>query len=493
MIPRSVRILAIPVLMTLASADESHASTVATPSRFTIVQGNVDAVMLSEFDIVYACGGLQIDSIVRRSPGADPADHTPSSSATVFWSAFQPKIDSATAATCINIRHERSIDPIPRIESYQTLPGGGSFSIPVAFPVDPDSIFECHDGLCSHQDAGIVRNSLDPSRCLDGMAAPAPSADSALSWLRGRLAQASGIYLLQRVFQPRLDISVACNPDIINQTSVGASGAARSLTSGTLEETRLRFVGDTWTEAGSLAPVGDRWSDPAISVDLALPSGSNAGDYFSPETLLFRVEDLRASPMVGPMVGFSYPSGIKTYQYRGWDSLRVCPNTTWSLRPSLIGDSLRLRGPSVRLSNDGCARPGVDVFADKYSRWLFAPSEDGLWVDAFRHGTSLGYGSSWPVVDDSVMVAGWRVPLSEVRSVAGLRKESPRAAFRAMVRSGRLEVDLPSASRVEVLAPSGRTIASGDQPAGGSVLALGGVHGLILVRANSQVVRILAP
>jgi hypothetical protein len=487
MTPRSISFLASVSLIGLVCATPGQGSSLALPSGFTVLQGDYDAVLVSEFALGNGCADIQVDSIARRSPAAGVGGGL-SSSATLYWTAFEPKLDSASAAACQSVRRLRRTDPIPRIEYYPVISGGTSTFFPVVLRVDPDSVFECRDGSCSHVSTGIVHNVPDPSTCVIGAIAPLPSADSALSWLRGRLASAPSIYLLQR--PPYVTLRQQC-AIYVDDTSVAAP---RAFAGGfTFQETRLQYVADSWTPGGRLPIVGDRWADTAISNDLALPLSANAGDYFSPETLHLYVQALRAPAPADPPTTFAYPTGIKTYQYRGWDSTWTCPDGVWNRRASLIGDSLKLEGPSVRLSNDGCARPGIDVFADKYDRWLFAPSGTGSLVDEFRHGSSLGYGNSWPISDDTVWVAGRGVPLTRVLAATSILPSAPRPSLHAAVRSGVLELDLPFAASVVLVTPAGRRVESREFPAGHAALALGGYRGLLLVRAGLQQARILAP
>jgi hypothetical protein len=492
MIPRSPSALMLFASIGLLFAPPGRALPTATPESFTVVQGDVDAVLVSEFGLANGCAEIQVDSIGRRSPTAPGS--VLSSAATLYWTAIEPKLDSATGALCQNVRRLRRTDPIPLVQYYPTIPGGTSTVLPMVLRVDPDSVFGCHDGSCSRIMTGIVRNFVDAETCLYGLAAPAPSADSALSWLLDRLATAPAIYLLQRPIQFHLlKYCPSDRPITVWDSGISAAPRAMSTAYGP-QESRLRFVGDSWTDWGTLAPVGERWFDSVITGDLALHRSANAGDCFSPETLQFSVQALRAPLLVDPPAKFAYPSGIKTYQYRGWDSTWTCPDGGWSRKASLIGDSLRLEGVSVRLSNDGCGRRGVDVYADKYSRWLFSPPGSGSFVDEFRHGSSAENGASWPVDDDNnIHVRGWAIPLATVRAVASIHSSGHRSSFRAIVRSGALELDLPAASRVDLLDPAGRRLSASDLPAGKASLALGGYHGLLLVQAGVQMARILVP
>jgi hypothetical protein len=488
MTPRSNSTLAIVALIGLVCATPDQGASVAVPSGFTVLQGgDYDDVLISEFALRNGCVDVQIDSLARRSPSAAGAGSNLSSSATLYWSAFEPTLDSAGAAACRNVRRLRRTDIIPRAE----YGGGLSDDFAVILAVNPDSIFECHDGSCSHVATGIVRNAIDYTKCLVGMAAPAPSADSALAWLRGRLASAPSIYLLQR--PPIVQIMTPCADPVQTVVYTEHLAAPRALSTTGAFQGRLQVVGNSWTAWGDLAAVGERWSDTVITSDLALHQSANAGDYFSPETLHFSVQALRAPAMVDPPATFAYPTGIKTYQYRGWDSTWTCPDGVWNRRASSIGDSLKLEGVSVRLSNDGCARPGIDVFADKNDRWIFAPSGSGSLVDEFRHGSSLGYGNSWPISQDTVWVAGWGIPLAKVQAITSIQPIAPRSTFRAVVHSGALELTLPSAITVDLVTPAGRRIDSRQLPAGISSVALGSYRGLLIVRAGGQIAQILAP
>ena len=438
MMPRSAfSFLAFPALVGLLGATPIQALPYVTPKEFTIVQGDVDAVLVSEFALGNGCAEVLVDSIVRRSPTLLGSR----SSATVYWTYSEPKLDSASAVPCQNVRRQRRVDSIPRIEFYPVLPEAAIPFLPTVVRVDPDSVFECLGGSCARVATGIVQNSLDYSRCLDGMAAPAPSADSALSWLRRRLSGAQTIYSLQ---QMPVNFQVPpCFLPLFPVEKTGMGTGARALsTGGILRETRLQIIHNSWMDWVELFPVGERWGDTSITNDLALHRSANAGDYFSPETLRFSVQALRAPVLADPPTIFAYPTGL---------------------------------------------------FADKYDRWLFAPSGSGSLVDEFRHGASLGYGSSWPISNDTVFVAGWGIPLERVLATTSIRSVVARPALRAVVHSGAVELELPLAARVDLVTPSGRRLESRDLPAGTSRLSLGGYHGMLLARAAGQIARLLAP
>ena len=107
MIHTSLSRLAFPAMTGLLVATAGQSLPTATPNAFTVVQGNADAVLVSEFALGNGCADVQVDSIARRSPATAATGNSLSTSATVYWTYFEPKLDSASAVLCQNVRRLR--------------------------------------------------------------------------------------------------------------------------------------------------------------------------------------------------------------------------------------------------------------------------------------------------------------------------------------------------------------------------------------------------
>jgi hypothetical protein len=231
-----------------------------------------------------------------------------------------------------------------------------------------------------------------------------------------------------------------------------------------------------------------------VSADLAIHSPGNAGDRFESEGIQFFVNPLRRDN-ASIVRSISVRTGIKRYEYIG---RRLSPpydcGPTPDLGPTIVGDTLRLDGLSIRLTNDGCPRKGIDVFSGKHSAWLVAPSVDQTLAEAMWHGASIENGTSWPIDGDSVLVRGWNLPLSDVLSIATSVEPSRvrTSGFSARLVGASIEIASNRSGVVEVLAASGRTIVRRDLAAGRNAIPLPvGTSGMLLVRSGDQVAKIL--
>lgn len=476
------------------------------PVAFTIVRGDVDAYVVGEFEhpVPSACDEIVVDSVTRGVPPLLPRPKSwddngvlsDAGAVTVHWRAVQPERDSAGAATCAKIRRSRVVSAIPR--SYSPL----MVYPPIVQPAD--SVFECHDGYCSRMPRRVVDNKPDPGTCLAGMPAPAPSREAALEYIRGRLEASGAIFQLTRSggFVERiLPFDVECRvtePVFLEDTffqdgaSLGADLLAPKLVlPPELLETRI--VVDEgqyfqWPRLGS-------WGDTAISADLAIPSPGNAGDRFESESIQFFVNPVgRADAKI--VRSISLRTGIKRYEYIG---RRFSPpyecGPTPNPEPTIVDDTLRLDGASIRLTNEGCPRKGIDVFAGEHPAWLVVPAIDQTLAEAMRHGASIENGTSWPIDGDSVLVRGWNLPLKDVLAIATSVKPANNrgSGFSVRLAGASLEVAATRAGAVEVLSASGRILVRRDVVAGRNAIQLpAGSRGMLLVRSSEGTAKVLA-
>lgn len=454
-----------------------------------MVRGDVDAVLVSEFSLANGCILVEFDSITRNFPTLDTlpkrndANASPSSSAaTLHVRTFIPNLDSAATSKCSKLRTLRRIDPIPRAIVESTLVGTNYWA-GVVIPVSLDSLAVCMDGTCSRHSAANIDNR--PSNCLIGMYAP-QRRDTALSITRSLLQSAEEVVTLQRrlfiIFSPPLPCIVRPNPIVLAR--------ATALLPEPQKETRFAFPNSNVSPAGRLPPLAS-WSDPRVTADLARPSPSNAGDYFTAETLDFSVTRLRTGANSTKDSIFRYVSGIKYYQYQGFQSASGCDTAP---APTIVGDTLKLDGASLQISNDGCGRRDIGGFSNNFDRWLFAP-RSARWQSEFMKGSMLDNGPSFPFVGDSVQAFGWKFSLEELMGT-GPSHSAPRETYGfAVALSGRsLSILLEQASPVRIISSSGQILISRDLPTGKSEIALpSGTHGLLLVGVGNRYERILAP
>ena len=165
-----------------------------------------------------------------------------------------------------------------------------------------------------------------------------------------------------------------------------------------------------------------------------------------------------------------------------------------------LRDTLLLAGTPLLVSNANttCAHDADrDIFTSRYSQWLvLRPDTSVSFQSQFRHYSSAENDISCPIVDDSVHVRGQKIPLSllQAQAATSIKAQTARSAFRAQIRNGNLELELPSASAVDLFSPDGHRMGSRVLPAGISSMALPSqARGLLLVRNGANTVRVLAP
>ncbi len=491
MIARILLLVGISATVSLACVDGTKCIPDVAPRSLTVVRGDVDAVLVSEFALTNGCISVEFDSLVRRFPAMDTMPKlldangaAVSRAAALHLHTFVPKLDSATAAKCSRIRTLRRIDTIPRIVGWSVMEGT-EISVGKAVPVSLDSLAVCIDGSCTRVRGAEVRNPPDASKCLIGMYAP-QKRDTALAIVRKMLESASEVVMLRRmlflVFAPPRLCRVAPPPVLARATLTFVPAQEK--------ETRFTFPTSNASPAGML-PQLVSWSDPRVTADLALPRPSNAGDFFAEETLVFRVTRLRAGSTPSKDSVFRYATGVKYYQYQGFRHASGCDTAP---APTIVGDTLRLDGPSLQIGNDGCGRKDVDGLSNDHYIWLFAP-RTANWQWEFRHGSMLDNGPSFPIIDDSVQAFGWRFTLDELMGTEPALVASRSAnEFAASLFARILTVRLERPSIVRIASPSGQIVSSFALPAGVSERQLPqGVRGVLLVSAGSASLRVLAP
>ena len=489
---------------------------------FTLVQGEADAVLVQEYALANGCIEVTVDSIVRRTPGA-VGEPTPirdtfprgfsqgSAAVTVHARWNSPKLDTAQAALCAKVKIERHVDSIPR--AITTYPGPADEGLRKLVPVDPDSVHLCLNGDCARIVPRKVQNAPNtPSLCYSptprNFSTPAEARDFLLGTfanfpLKPRVLNRLLVMPLRADITyggcaapleeraadlpPRGTSSPVFEPDtlILEPLVVEMDGSGDFSA-----EPRFSFLGHFLPD---IAPL-ETWSDPAIPPQLALPSSANAGDLFEPETLSFQVDPLDGT---SDPYWVRYATGALQYAYLG-DRKEVvfCGSSPYASRPRLIGDTLRLKGLGLLLTNRAtCPTAGQDVFATQYDRWLYLPSEDGPFQLDFTHTLSAESEQSWPMVGDTVLVGGQKVPLAWLQSNVAVGPGAQRGASFAVRRSGNdLLVTLEREAEVKLATPTGRILSTRVQPRGTSRLALPRGHrGILLVQAEGKSARILAP
>lgn len=490
---------------------------------FTLVQGEADAVLVQEYALANGCIQVAVDSIVRRAPvlTLEPVPKPAvlrwgstegSAAVTVFARWLSPKLDSAQAAACSKVRIERHVDSIPR--SITVYPGPADEPLSKLVPVNPDSIHLCLNGDCGRIVPRTVQNGSTATPCLSAYRRSFSTPVEARDFLLRRFANfpLKPRILNRLVVMPlRADVLYASCPapvddvalDLPSQSlSIPAPGSDTLLLD-TFEvvtkpypytplpvESRFTFL-DVFLP--DMDPVSS-WNDPSIPPQLALPSSANAGDLFEPETLSFQVE-----PLDGKSESYwvRYATGALQYAYLGDIRERImCGSSPYSSRPRMIGDTLRLKGLGLLLTNRAtCPGAGQDVFAAKYNRWLYLPTDEGPFQEDFTHTYGPENEQSWPIVEDSVLVGGQKVPLAWLQSNVAVGPGAQRGASFAARRTGNeLVVTLAQAGEVRLATATGRILSSSVQPQGSSRLALPRGHrGILLVQAEGRSARVLAP
>ena len=508
----------LPALLAASGAFACAASTKCIPDvyarQFTLVKGDVDAMMVQEYSLANGCAEVTIDSIVRR--GVDPDSlriakntwvdgiSTPSSAVTVYGSWTSPKLDSAAAVACSKVRVERHVDSIPRSHLY--FPGPADEPVEKVAPVDSDSVYVCLNGSCSKIIPRVVNNVSPFVDCMIGVTQPFGSQEEAIAFLRNKIASNP---LRPRILD-RLRIAyntfplVDCMPGIVLDTfTIVEDVAARKTSTSdvvilppaiipTAATTETRFTIDNGYY--SSLPMLRSWNDPSISPRLALPSNANAGDLFQPETLQFQSNDLQGDH---DYQFLSYATGVQQYEYRGDTRYFMpCGDPSSLSLSTKVGDSLRLKGINLLLSSQAsCPVDGQDIYASKYNRWLYLPTDDGPFQADFAHTFQAENALSWPIVNDSVQIRGQKVALATLQAfVSTLPRQGRLAPLAARMVDGFLSVTLENSSNVRVSTPDGRVLSSSQQPAGTSRIALPRHHhGLLLVDAGSSSARVMAP
>lgn len=472
-----------------------------TPVDFTIVRGDVDAYVVGEFEhpIPGACDEVVVDSVTRGVPPlvsvpklvVDNGMESDVGAVTVHWRTIHRGrgLDSAGAADCGKILRSRVVSAVPRV--YSPL------KIYPPIVLRADSVFECHDGYCSRMPRRVVDNAIPAEQCMEGLAAPAPSREAALEYIRGRFDASGAVFQLTRSdlrFEQVPPKDVVCRgPELIRmtQTLVEDAPVYKLVAPPELRETRI--VVDDGILAGW--PLLGSWNDTAVSADLAILSPGNAGDRFESESIQFFVNPLRRDN-ASIVRSISVRTGVKRYEYIGRQiPPRMYCGPTPDLGPTIVGDTLSLDGTSIRLTNEGCSRKGIDVFAGKYSDWLVVPSIDQTLAEAMWHGSSIENGTSWPITGDSILVRGWNLPLEDVLAMAASvdPAKTRGSGFSARLVGTSLEIASPRSGAVEVLTASGRTLLRRDVAAGKSTLRIpAGVNGMLLVRSAEGVTKIMA-
>lgn len=475
------------------------------PVAFTIVRGDVDAYVVGEFEhpVPAACDEIVVDSVTRGvppllprpKPWDDNAVLSDAGAVTVHWRAVQPERDSAGAATCAKIRRSRVVSAIPR--SYSPL----MVYPPIVQPAD--SVFECHDGYCSRMPRRVVDNKPDPGTCLAGMPAPAPSREAALEYIRGRLEASGAIFQLTRAegllerIPPKIVVCRGDEPILPADTLLQEAAplgmdlpAPKLVLPPELLETRIVLDDGLYLQWPRLGA----WNDTAVSADLAIPSPGNAGDRFESESIQFFVNPLRRDN-ASIVRSFFVRTGIKRYEYIG----RRIPSRVYcgpapASEPTIVDDTLRLDGASIRLTNEGCPRKGIDVFAGEHPAWLVVPAIDQTLAEAMRHGASIENGTSWPIDGDSVLVRGWNLPLEDVLAIATAVEPANNrgSGFSVRLAGASLEIAATRAGAVEVLSASGRILVRRDVVAGRNAIQLpAGGRGMLLVRSSEGTAKVL--
>lgn len=487
---------------TTSVALAAHAGTRMVPpvavQAMTIVQGNADAAAITELRLQDGCTLVRLDSITRRAPDMDTTPRiqaygiiSPSSAVALHLSSTTPKLDVFSAKECQGAKVLRRIDSIPRVSVSKVVAGTDLVQeTPVLARVD--SLFVCLDGLCERVLGLKVDNNQPSLPCLVG-ALPPISRDSAEVWIRSRLASAPTVVDLNRRQLILFNPPTFCPPVIQTTKPLVVAGRSVSLLPDVPKETRLQYF-TPWGAYFDL-PLKYDWRDSSVDRTLALARPANAGDRHGVDTLRFGVASLRAPEGVIVPEIFVFSTGIQRHVYNGSDQKYSCDDEQWHPIRHAVGDSLLLEGVGLAVRNEGCARPGMDIFAGRYSRWLLAPPDGMTWHQAFEHGALLDNGNAWPIVSDSVLVRGWKIPLATLfPSVSAPQRVANAGAFSVRLEGAFVRVDLPEASRIRIATASGRTLSVRELPAGVSSVALPSGHrGILVVSSGSRAARLFVP
>ncbi len=481
-----------------------------TPVNFTIVRGDVDAWVVSEYEIHASptCMEVVVDSVTRGVPngvaGGSAAYFDGPEAVTVHWSTVFSSVDSAALVACTKIRRSRHVAAIP-----------GAASLALVYPpfsASPNSLFECHNGTCSKMPNRVVDNSPDLQNCLVGALAPAPSRDAALDYIRRKVQGSAEVFRLDLIHPTQVvffgEQSMDCYYPPI-ETVLDTVGNAEILPKPSMirtflpppspAETRIQvdhgYMGSyPWYLPSST-------TDTTVTTDLALPSPGNAGDWFRSEAISYTGTQLKGSPSLclstdcGRIVG-TLSTGIKHYEYIGRNITTGICGETYDQGPTIFADTLRLDGQSIILNNQGCPRKGIDVFAGKHNSWLVIPSPNQTMAEAMWHGSSIENGTSWPIDGDSVLVRGWNISYAEVMdatsSVTRFQKALP--GIQIGVVGVNLQISLAKACAVDLLSADGRILSRHELGAGKSTVRIpGGAHGLLMARTNEGITKVVVP
>lgn len=464
---------------------------------FTIVRGDVDAYLVSEFvhKNPAVCTKVIMDGVTRgvpdgRSASGSGVDDAYLGAVAVHWDYYEFEPESREDSACAKIRRTRVVSAIPRLYSPDKV------FPPVVLPAD--SVFDCQYGSCQRTSRLVVDNKPNPDACLVGMPAPAPSREAALEYLRGRLEVSGSVYRLDKAVDledriPPRDVYCP-GPELIQGIDAIAKDMQVSdnfaVVMPELVETRIEIDDGLYRQW----PLLDSWNDTAVPADLAIRSRGNAGDRFESEDIQFQVALLRGAPSNTPR-SVSIRTGIKRYEYIGRQI--PMPNTCGvrDTSATIVGDTLLLDGLSIRLTNDGCPRKGMDVFAGRHSGWLVAPSDNQALADAMRHGASIENGTSWPIDGDSVLVRGWNLPLEEaLRLATSVGRKGGASGFSARAVGAALEVDCTKPGFVEIVSADGRKLLGQSVVAGRTTLRIPvGARGVLTVRSAEGTARVVVP
>ena len=517
--------LLLPSLLGASGAFACVSSTRCLPEvqarPFTLVQGEIDAVLVQEYALANGCIEVAVDSIVRRAPGTVvvPPPNPPrwpgnfetgSAAVTVHARWTSPKLDTAQAALCAKVRIERHVDSVPR--AITTYPGPADGGESKLVPVNPDSVHLCLNGACARIVPRTVQNGSKAALCVSANPTSFSTPLEARDFLLRRFASLPlKPRILSRTITLRDVVAYRSCAVVVDDSAV--EFAPRALSVPKLgSETSIwypppvfeviaiygpAYVDSRFSYLGAFLPDMDpvrSWDDPSIPPQLALPSSANAGDLFEPETLDFEVRDLQGETAPYQV---RYATGALQYAYLG--DLRetlYCSSSPYTSRPRMIGDTLRLKGLGVLLTDRAtCPVEGQDVFAAQYNGWLYYPSEDGPFQSDFTHTLSAENEQSWPMVGDTVLVGGQKVPLAWLQSNVAVGPDTRRAASFGVRRIGsELELNLERAGEVRLSTATGRILSSSLQPQGTSRMALPrGLRGILLVQAEGRSVRVLVP
>lgn len=470
---------------------------------FTVIRGTTETWLVGEFTGPIGCSEIVIDSIVTKRETRQVADDVVLSILDpgvrgVYWNYPQVKLDSASAQSCRRTTRQRIIASIPS-QTYTPIcyDNLGSWCGALQAPID--TLYSCHAGTCEVVPLKTVE-AHQAEGCLLGALPPFPTFEDALAYLEGRFQVAQERMVLTNIPRIRIitpDLAeplVAARSKCVIIEPIADTIAARSLQVVADADPRIAREGSFYFPLGSFGP----WAPGAVPANLAYPTPASVGDTYLQDTLWYSVDDLRHGPNATSTRTLAYATGKRTYQYRASTTAFVPCGPSRTV-PTRLHDTLLLSGTPLRVTNangDQCAQADVDVQAGRYSRWLvLSPDTTTPFQTAFRHTFSPENGNSWPIVDDTVLVRNQKVPLAAfLQAVSSIHPRTPRSGFRVSVRGRTLSIELPEASTLEILSPSGRTLSRQELSAGLSVVAVpSGTHGILIARAAGRSVPVLAP